>query len=25
MKFVIHLELWQLSQSCQNFLKENAG
>jgi len=25
MKFVIHLELWQLSQSCQNFLKEKAG
>jgi len=25
MKFVIHLEFWQLSQSCQNFLRENAG
>jgi len=25
MKFVIHLEFWQLSQSCQNFLRENTG
>jgi len=25
MKFVIHLEFWQLSQSCQKFLRENTG